>query len=264
VDPVPVLLYHSVAEDPPSWLAPWTVTPRVFTEQLDRIADHAVVPLRRLVAAQRGGAPLPSGAAILTFDDGYADFYWTAAPLLFRRELPVTLFVTTGAIHPPGGRPTGSLLPPAAMLNWRQVAGLDAYGVEIGGHSRTHAELDILSGRRLQDEIVLCKREVEEAVGHAVHSFAYPRGYSSRAVRHQVRRAGWTGACGGGNAFSSAADQPLRISRLAVGQLTGPEVFESWLEGGGAPTGPLPEPLRARGGRAYRRARARLARPAGA
>src|SRR5581483_423355 len=101
VDRVPVLLYHSVAEDPPSWLAPWTVTPRVFTEQLDRIADHglAVVPLRRLVAAQRGGAPLPSGAAILTFDDGYADFYWTAAPLLFRRELPVTLFVTTGAIH---------------------------------------------------------------------------------------------------------------------------------------------------------------------
>ncbi|RAG85898.1 polysaccharide deacetylase family protein [Streptacidiphilus pinicola] len=260
---VPVFVYHSVTDDPPTWSAPYTVTPRAFVEQLDRIADGGltVVPLRRLVSAQHGGPPLPPRAAVLTFDDGYADFYWTVAPLLSGRELPATLYLTTGAIHPPGGSATGSLLPPARMLNWRQVSGLDAYGIEIGGHSRTHPQLDTLPGRRLYDEIVVCKRELEDAVGHVVDSFAYPHGYSSQAVRRKVQKAGWTSACAVGRAFSSPEDHPLRISRLMVGADTTQELFQAWVEGRGAPVAPVPERLRTKGWRAYRRVRAALGRP---
>lgn len=110
---VPVFLYHSVSDDPPPWIAPYTVTPATFRRQIDRIVDSGrpVVPLRRLVAAILGGPPLPPRAAVLTFDDGFADFYWTVAPLLAERGLPATLYVTVGAVHPPGGPPTGSLFP---------------------------------------------------------------------------------------------------------------------------------------------------------
>ncbi len=259
---VPVLLYHSVSQDPPPWLAPFTVTPRAFTEQLTRIADsgRTVVPLHRLVAALRGGHPLPERPLVLTFDDGYADFYWTAAPALSERELPATLFVTTGAVHPPGGEAEGSLLPDAPMLTWRQITTLDALGVEIGGHSRTHPQLDTLPGRRLCEEIGGCKRELEDILGHPVSAFAYPHGYSSPAVRRKVQKAGWSSACAVANAFSSQADDPLRIARLTVMADTPAERFQDWLDGLGAPLSPFPERLRTRGWRTYRRLRARLAR----
>lgn len=197
---------------------------------------------------------------MLTFDDGFADFYWTVAPSLSAREWPATLFVTTGAVHPPGGEPEGSLLPPAPMLTWRQIATLDALGVEIGGHSRTHPELDTLAGRRLCDEIGGCKRQLEDVLGHPVSAFAYPHGYSSVAVRRKVQKAGWSSACAGGNALSSPVDDPLRISRLVVAADISSERFQGWLEGRGVPVAPLPERLRARGWRYYRRLRAELGR----
>ncbi|MBF9066539.1 polysaccharide deacetylase family protein [Streptacidiphilus fuscans] len=257
---VPILLYHSVSDNPPDWIAPFTVRPRVFAEQLDDLvrAEVTVVPLRRLLAAIRGGPPLPARAAVLTFDDGFADFYWTVAPMLAERELPATLFVTTGAIHPPGGRPNGSVLPPADMLNWRQVAGLDAYGVEIGGHSRTHPHLDTLTNQHLSDEVVLCKHELEDALGHSVANYAYPHGYNSAAVRRKVQRAGWDSACAVVNAFSSTADDTLRLARLTVRADTPRSVFRCWLRGEGAPDAPTRDSLSTRGWRLYRRARARF------
>ncbi|MQS15208.1 polysaccharide deacetylase family protein [Streptomyces kaniharaensis] len=263
--PVPVFLYHSVSDDPPSWLAPYTVTPRTFREQLERIKDAglSVVPLRRLVSAVRGGPPLPAGAAVLTFDDGYADFYWTVAPMLSESGLPATLYLTVGAIHPPGAQGAGSLLPPAPMLNWRQVNNLDALGVELGGHSQTHVPMDTVHGRRLTEEVVGCKKALEDALGHEVTSFSYPHGYSSPAVRRRVMQAGWTSATSVGNAFSSAADDPMRISRLMVRSDTPPQVFDDWTKGRGAPVAPFRERAATRAWRTYRRLRAAVGHPVG-
>lgn len=262
---VPVFLYHSVADDPPAWLAPYTVTPAVFREQLHRIRDNglALVPLRRLVAAIRGGSPLPAGSAVLTFDDGYADFYWTVAPVLADEGLPATLYLTSGAVHPPGAAGAGSLLPPAPMLNWRQVGNLDALGVEIGGHSRTHVAMDTVRGRRLDEEVTGCKKTLEDVLGHEVTAFAYPHGYSSPEVRRRVRQAGFTSAAAVGNAFSSTADDPLRIARLMVRNDTPPELFDAWTRQRGAPTAPLREGAATRAWRAYRRLRTALGSPVG-
>ncbi|WP_035805085.1 polysaccharide deacetylase family protein [Kitasatospora mediocidica] len=262
---VPVFLYHSVSDDPPAWIAPFTVPPKVFAEQLERIADAGltVVPLRRLVAALRGGPALPARAAVLTFDDGFADFYWKVAPLLTERNLPATLYVTNGALHVPGDEPDGSLLPPAPMLNWRQVVTLDALGFEIGGHTQTHPQLDTLPRRKLCTEIKLSKLRLEEVLDHPVTSFAYPHGYSSLTVRRMVRDAGWTSATAVANAFSSGSDDPFRIARLMVRSDTPAELFDAWTRGAGAPVAPFREQLRTTGWRYYRRARAALGRPVG-
>ncbi|NUK06434.1 polysaccharide deacetylase family protein [Streptomyces lunaelactis] len=260
---VPVFLYHSVTLDPPSWIAPLTVSPRTLADHLDRIVGSGldVIPLRRLVAALHGGPPIPARSAVLTFDDGYADFYSTVAPLLADRGLPATLYITTGAMHAPGRPPDGSLFPPAPMLSWGQVEELDELGFEIGGHTRTHPQLDTLSGRPLRDEVAGCKDQLEDALGHPVSAFAYPHGYSSLAVCRMVREAGWTSAAAVSNAFSSPGDDPLRIARLMVHTDTGPELFRLWTEGAGAPVAPFPERVRTRGWRSYRRLRARLHRP---
>jgi peptidoglycan/xylan/chitin deacetylase (PgdA/CDA1 family) len=262
---VPVFLYHAVSDDSPPWLAPFTVSPRTFAEHLDMIADSGlrVVPLRQLVAALLGGPAVPPRSAVLTFDDGYADFASTVAPLLAARGLPSTLYVTTGALSAAGRPSGGGPFPSVATLEWNQVRELDAAGVEIGGHSVTHPQLDTLPRTSVREEVTGCKQRIEDTLGHRVDAFAYPHGYSSRAVRALVREAGWTSAAAirADSAFSSEGDDPLRFARLMVRADTGRNRFSLWTGGEGAPVAPFAEGLRTRGWRAYRRARAMTGLP---
>nr|WSY50033.1 polysaccharide deacetylase family protein [Streptomyces sp. NBC_00886] len=262
---VPVFLYHAVSDDPPSWLAPFTVSPRTFVEHLDLIADSGLhlVPLRQLIAALLGGPALAPRSAVLTFDDGYADFASTVAPLLAARGLPATLYVTTGALTTPGLPSPRGPFPSVAMLSWAQVQELDRVGIEIGGHTRTHPQLDTLPRKAVRQEVDGCKRELEDALGHPLVSFAYPHGYSNRRVRALVREAGWTSAAAirAASAFSSSRDDPLWFARLMVRADTSRERFGLWTRGEAAPVAPFAEGMRTRGWRAYRRARAAVGRP---
>ena len=261
---IPVFLYHAVSCDPPAWLAPYTVSPRTFVEHLDLIADSGLhlVPLRQLVAALLGGPELPPRSAVLTFDAGYADFASTVAPLLVARGFPATLYVTTDALTTPGTLSHRGPFPSVAMLSWAQVRELDAAGVEIGGHSRTHAQLDTLPRKAVREEVGGCKQELEDALAHSVTSFAYPHGYSSRRVRAMVREVGWTSAAAiRASAFSSFRDDPLWFARLMVRADTGRDRFTLWTRGEGAPIAPFAEGARTRGGRAYRRSREWVGRP---
>jgi peptidoglycan/xylan/chitin deacetylase (PgdA/CDA1 family) len=88
-----ILVYHRFGDNSRS------VTPEGFERQLRFLREHCtVVHLSQLVAALRGDAPLPQNAAVITVDDGYADFYDIAFPLLCRYEIPCTFFVTTNFI----------------------------------------------------------------------------------------------------------------------------------------------------------------------
>ncbi|MFG2193888.1 polysaccharide deacetylase family protein [Streptomyces sp. NPDC048639] len=229
---LPVFCYHSVADDPPAWIAPYTVTPRDLARQLGliRAGGRIVIPLRQLVSALHGGPPVPEHAAVITFDDGYSDFATAAAPLLARYDVPASVFVTTGAVFP--RLPAHSLLPPSDMLTVQQLRELDQADFDIGAHSRTHPHLEAVTREMARREIEESKRELEDILGHAVPHFAYPRGSSSRATRRAVREAGFTAACAVGNVLSSDRDDPVRIRRLLVRSTTSDEQFGNWVRGG--------------------------------
>ena len=92
-----VLTYHRVQRLESD---PWTlaVTPEHFDEQMEVLRRHyRVTSLRELAEAGRRGR-LPRRAAVVTFDDGYADNLLTAKPLLEKHGVPATVFVTTGYV----------------------------------------------------------------------------------------------------------------------------------------------------------------------
>jgi peptidoglycan/xylan/chitin deacetylase (PgdA/CDA1 family) len=94
---VMILVYHRVTQ---LHSDPWSlaVTMQHFAEQLEVLRRH-VQPIRleQLVNALHGG-DLPRRAAVVTFDDGYADNLHQGKPLLDRYDVPATVFVATGAI----------------------------------------------------------------------------------------------------------------------------------------------------------------------
>lgn len=93
-----VLMYHRVADLP---CDPWDqcVTPEHFDEQLEILKREVdVIPASRLAVELEQGA-FGSRAAVITFDDGYADNLTTARPLLERHGLPATFFLTAGMLN---------------------------------------------------------------------------------------------------------------------------------------------------------------------
>src|SRR4051794_32245259 len=170
-----------------------------FETHLDLLVSHGLEPLTvsaYLDACARGDTDLLERAVVITFDDGFEDFASAALPALRERGLSATLYVTTGLLR---GGPEPALDDELAsrMLSWDQLAALGGEGgVEIGGHSVTHPHLDTLATRRVRDEVGRCKRQLEEALGAEVPTFAYPHGYSGPRVQRAVREAGYRGACG--------------------------------------------------------------------
>ena len=118
------------------------VTPlESFAAQVEILAArHRVVCLEELVRAMREGRRPPERCVCLTFDDGYADNYLHAFPVLREHRLPATIFLTTGFLG--GGR---------GIFWWDEVCRWRAAGatsVEVEGlgrrEIRTRAQRDRL------------------------------------------------------------------------------------------------------------------------
>jgi peptidoglycan/xylan/chitin deacetylase (PgdA/CDA1 family) len=254
--PIPILLYHSISADPARWIAPFAVTPAVFAHHVELIASSGRNPITvsRLCAALGGHSPMPPRPVVITFDDGFADFAGAAA-VLDRYHMPSTLYVTTGALGGRGPRPTEMAIPPTPMLDWSQLAELELSNVEIGAHTHTHRQLDIMPTKGAADELRRSKHMLEDELAHQVPSFAYPHGFHCSRIRRVVASVGHTSACAVMNALSSERDELFSLARLMVGATTTPDQIAAWLDGRGARIAPYRERVRTKAWRMYRRAR---------
>jgi peptidoglycan/xylan/chitin deacetylase (PgdA/CDA1 family) len=218
---VPVLMYHSIGGA--DRLA---VRPEAFADQLAYLRDHGFTPLcfgERTRPAER--------PVVITFDDGYADLHEHALPVLDHFGFRATVFVTTGWLRDAGPYAAGS--PPGRMLTWRQAAEVAAAGVEIGAHGHSHAQLDQLADAALRAELRLSRDLLQDRLGRAVPTMAYPYGYSSARVRREARACGYTAACAVANAVLTGRHDRFAVPRLTVRASTSLEGFERALHGRG-------------------------------
>jgi peptidoglycan/xylan/chitin deacetylase (PgdA/CDA1 family) len=237
---VPVLMYHSISD--PEKAAPkfkqFTVSPELFEEHMAYLHQQGYTPITvsQFVAARApGGAGLPRRPVVLTFDDGFADFYTEALPILKKYGFTATLYITTGYVGDTsrwlehdgeGERP---------MLTWKQIAEIDQSGIECGGHSHTHPQMDTLAYSASAQEIEKSKQLLEEHLGHSVESFAYPFGYHTANVRRQIREAGYTSASAVKHAMSTETTEPFALARWTVQSTTNIDSLAAFLGGDGLP-----------------------------
>ncbi|GHE53783.1 polysaccharide deacetylase family protein [Streptomyces capitiformicae] len=226
---VPILMYHALSTAPNDATRDLSVAPEAFAEQMALIGDLGFTPVdtAALAASWRDGRPLPARPVLITFDDGYEGVHRHALPALTKHGFAASLFVTTGWLK--GSYDNGGGLD--TMLDWDQVRELAENGVEIGGHSHTHPQLDDLDEDRLRYELRRCRQIVADELGTRPASFAYPYGYSSRRVRVAVRETGFAQALAVGNALARRDQGPYALRRVTVRRSTGVEEFERLIEG---------------------------------
>jgi peptidoglycan/xylan/chitin deacetylase (PgdA/CDA1 family) len=208
---VPILTYHRVhryATELTKSQPDLTVEPTAFREQmaaLDR-AGHTTITQRQLFGALYRGTALPRKPVIISVDDGYVDDVTEILPVLRRHRMVATFYVITRRVHEAG------------FVDTRQIRALEAAGMDVGAHTRTHANLPALPPAALRSEVDGSQADLSAILGHPVYWFAYPYGAVSPTVERAVRRAGFLLAVTTKGGTSASATAPLEIPRIHVGR----------------------------------------------
>lgn len=184
-----VLLYHYVGPAAPGGLRRWTIPGERFERDMAFLARRRYVGIRPAdwLAWLREGKGLPEKPVLITFDDAYADLTAHALPALERWGFGAAVFVVTALVGKTNLWDERAGYPSRQLMTGDQIRAWAARGIEFGAHSRTHPELPSLPDAQLQDEIAGSRDELEQVLGRAVETFAYPYGLFDGRVRGAVR-----------------------------------------------------------------------------
>jgi peptidoglycan/xylan/chitin deacetylase (PgdA/CDA1 family) len=209
---VPILMYHYISVPPPDadrYRLDLSVTPAQFAQQVIWLRDngYATVSLDDLYGALAEGRPLPPRPVILTFDDGYADAYHNAFPLLKTFGMTGTFFVVTEFLdrQVPG------------YLTWDQAREMAAAGMSIQSHTRTHHDLTEDCDYDCQVYQILGSAETIEAeIGARPRFFCYPGGRYDALTLQILDRVGVVAAVTTRSGTLHVNDRPLELKRARV------------------------------------------------
>jgi peptidoglycan/xylan/chitin deacetylase (PgdA/CDA1 family) len=227
---IPILMYHQIDVPPPSGtpLRGLTVAPKAFLRQLKmlRFLGYQGLSLRALTPYLRGETV---GKVVgITFDDGYLNNHTHALPALRQLGFSATCYAVSAL---PGGHNDWDAAAGVArkalmdVPHWTEW--LEA-GMEIGAHTRHHADLTTLDDVGANNEIGGAKRELEDRFGVPVDQFCYPYGRYSARDRDFVEAAGYVAATTTHRGRARPGTDPYLLPRAMVAQATKPWQF--WLK----------------------------------
>ena len=194
-----ILMYHQISDLPeaqdPKRLA---VSPSEFAKQLEFLVENGYqcVPLDRVIEELSGARRPTSKQVAITFDDGFRDFYTTAAPLLQQYKLPATVFMVTGCAGAMSDWRGMSGSSAASIMSWAQVREMVAAGFQFGSHTVSHPNLITLSSDEIRVEVANSKKKMEDELGRVVDLISYPYGSSDGRVQDIASACGYRAGLG--------------------------------------------------------------------
>lgn len=215
--PVMVLFYHRIADDEPN---AWTASNAAFERQIHWLKRHFdMVSLAEAQHRIRNGYNSRPTITV-TFDDGYADNCQRALPFLIEQKVPCTYFVASR--HILEGRPFEhdvKLGRPLAPNTPEQIRELAAAGIDIGAHTRTHADLgQVKDLDTLYDEMIGSQRDLQEITGQPVRYFAFPFGQHKNLTpdAFELGRTAFDGVCSAYGGYNFPGGDPFHFQRIHV------------------------------------------------
>ncbi|WP_058301318.1 polysaccharide deacetylase family protein [Gorillibacterium timonense] len=193
---VAVLMYHDFKDDPKAK----SISLKVFQEQLTTLTKNGFhfISMDEFKAFKLNKGKVPANAVLLTFDDGYEDFYTVAYPYLKKNKIPATNFIIVRSTETgnPGGNP---------HLTWDQMREMGQNGMSFYSHTYNQhfyipnagpaltsrypaekgkpAETVEQYHKRITDDLALADKRIREELGTKTDVFSYPYGASNKDIR---------------------------------------------------------------------------------
>ena len=202
---VPVLNYHQINDRDENAL---TVHTDQFEAQMKYLADngyHTITP-EDMVDAWENGTELPDKPVIITFDDGYADNYRNAYPILKKYNLKGTIFLISdyvGTYH--------------NYLTWTQAEEMQESGlINFESHTLSHEQLDSTSPEETWNQVDGSKKALEWHLGKEINFLAYPCGSYDEELQRMVKDAGYKGAFTVNHGLADKQDNRYLLDRVPI------------------------------------------------
>jgi peptidoglycan/xylan/chitin deacetylase (PgdA/CDA1 family) len=174
---IPILMYHSISTDPKNSLC---VSEKQFREEIEWLYEqgYQTISLNELYNSINDSASIPEQPILISFDDGYADNYKTAWPILKEYNFTATFFIVTDFISP-------------YRISWDQLKELVDNGNSIGSHTVHHYDLASLMYERQKYELNESKELLERNLGISINAICYPSGKYNKTTLSLLPKLGY-------------------------------------------------------------------------
>jgi|SRR5579872_1238525 len=208
---VPVLMYHHVGglpEKPDQTRIDLTVSTKDFNAQVSFLAKlgYNTITTAQLDAWLKGDISLPNKPIIFSFDDGYADVFQNAAPILQHYNMTGTFAVVPGFVGTKD------------YADWQQLISAKASGMEIVCHSEYHMDFTnpIYPESMKLAEVSDCKSNLENQLGVDSATFVYPYGHFNSDLQSILKNQRFDLAFTTAYGFVNKGQNPLELPRVRV------------------------------------------------
>jgi peptidoglycan/xylan/chitin deacetylase (PgdA/CDA1 family) len=215
-----ILLYHSVGSSLVHDSYGISIDRDLFARHMQILAEDDSLTITSLSKTAIDHRPL---RVAVTFDDGYRDNLYAAAPILLKLHIPFTVFITTSFLQQ---RSRDDYLSPKEL---KELAALP--GVSIGSHGVTHLPLTSCDDATLQHEVHDSRRKLEDWIGKRVDAIAYPFGSVNRRVRDAASDAGYVTGVTSRFDINNAHRDPLLLCRSEIIAADTERVFRQKIRG---------------------------------
>ena len=204
-------MYHHIQDPPPGSDAirrDLSVPPSSFEEQLRYLKKegYETITLNDLTLHLTRGIELPERPIIITFDDGYADAYAHAYPLLKRYGYSGTFFLISEPIDNED----------PAFVSWDQVIEMHEAGMTFEPHSYNHPDMRNRGFDFVVFQILAPKEAIEARTGETCRFFAYPVGRYDDFVIDVLKSAHYWGGVLTEQGATHTADDLFTLRRVRV------------------------------------------------
>jgi peptidoglycan/xylan/chitin deacetylase (PgdA/CDA1 family) len=229
----PILMYHSLSNefgDRHPYFETNT-SPEAFAAHMRYLSENGY---ETVGLGEAAGETLGEYGkkVVITFDDGYRDFYTEGVPVLANYGFRATMFVVSEfAAH-------GKAANGKPCMSWNEIREVQRCGIEIGSHTASHPELYKLPHSELCKELTASKQSIEQQIGAAVDSFAYPYAFPEhrqtflKVLRALLGRFGYKrGVCTSVGTAGPSSD-PFFMPRIPMNSHDDLRFLEAKLQGG--------------------------------
>ena len=233
----PILMYHGINAELGS-RHPYfetSTSPAAFRLQMTALAKNCYETLNLTagIAALSCDGGTARKLVGITFDDGYADFYDTALPILVELGFKATVFIVT---HFTGRE--RKIKDGKHYMTWREVRELPLHGVCIGSHTVTHGKLSTMTPAQVDNELRESKEVIEDKLGAPVESFAYPYAFPTQNrsfvqfLRERLQIRGYRNGVSTTIGTAKAGTDRYFLPRLPVNTFDDQAFLRAKIEGG--------------------------------
>lgn len=215
---IPIFLYHYVeyVHDDPG-RQNLNIPPDVLTSQIETLknAGYTFITPDDLTPALIKKSNLPKKLAMLTFDDGYMDFYTDVFPILQKEKVRAVAYIVPDFLDRPNYLFTYQL---------KEVA--KSPYVEIGAHTMDHMWLRGQAQETVKYQVAQSRKTLQDLLHLQVNSFAYPYGAFDQQAIDAVTSAGFTNAISTIPGIVQTQQNKYFLYRLRPGYRSGQELLK--------------------------------------